>query len=158
MNIPDKVSAPVLAELIAAANYVATITPRSPLSITHERGWLIIDAVQDHLCKAVDNYNKAIAPFTGCNLVSVEELNSQVAGSPEQNQASPSIDDKPILGTPVLNFADVDREHSDLRETLEYADSSKLEIRDRAQGLLTALNELKEQRQGATAVTLFPLL
>lgn len=57
-----------------------------------------------------------------------------------------NVDDKLILGTPVLNFADVDREHNDLRETLEYADSSKLEIRDRAQGLLTALSELKEQR------------
>lgn len=43
-----------LETVVEAANRVSNITPRRPEGITFEKGWEIIDAVQDDLCAQVD--------------------------------------------------------------------------------------------------------
>ncbi len=86
-------------------------------------------------------------------VIEIDELGKVHKPFMEPNPAAPkirnnfmNIDDKPIYGTPVLNFADVDRLHDALSQTLGYADATRLEIRDDAVYLCQALEALRTQR------------
>jgi hypothetical protein len=49
----------------------------------------------------------------------------------------------------LFDFTKVDRAHEDMIEQLQYADSTKHDLRDMACALCSALDELRERRKGA---------